>query len=547
MSSVSLLKRFSILLLTVLCFGWAADVSQAAPAEPTQLVDREQAEQTGVDFERSRRWLDAIEHYEKALAKWPESDRLKYGLRRARFHFSIDRRYSDASFQNSLLRISRTDALQLLEEVLTRVRTHYVSPISSTSFVAHGTESLYLSLANDRFIETHLRGVDRGRIGQMRSVLREQYWNKPVANAQEALHMVEDVCSLGSRLLGLPATAVIMEYTFGGCNALDDYSGFLTPDRLDDLYDNIDGEFVGLGIEMKSETGKGLFLVNVLPESPAEAGGIHAGEYIVAIDGLDCRYMATDEAAGLLKGPTGSRVTLEVADSQSGRRREANLVRREVLVKSFPVVKMLDRQYGIGYIQMSGFQKSSAQELDAALNELHQQGMRSLVWDVRGNPGGLLSAAVEVLDRFLDRGVLVSTRGRIGSENYSYSAHPNKTWRMPLVLLTDGESASASEIVAGAVRDHKRGTIVGTKTYGKWSVQSIFPIDRSTGLRLTTAKFYSPLGHTHGKVGVQPDVLVEKPEAHMTAYRGGLDRQWESDPVMLKAVEILQQQKSPRQ
>jgi carboxyl-terminal processing protease len=189
---------------------------------------------------------------------------------------------------------------------------------------------------------------------------------------------------------------------------------------------------------------------------------------------------------------------------------------------------------------MTGFQKGTPAELDDALHQLHRQGMRLLIWDLRGNPGGLLTAAVEVLDRFIDNGILVSTKGRTPDQNYSYSAHRSQTWNVPIVLLTDENSASASEIVAGAIKDYQRGTIVGRKTYGKWSVQSIFPIQRNVGLRLTTAKFYSPAGKTLGKVGVRPDVEVELPD-HVVLHRGPMANSLEDDPDIRRALEVAQE------
>ena len=176
--------------------------------------------------------------------------------------------------------------------------------------------------------------------------------------------------------------------------------------------------------------------------------------------------------------------------------------------------------------------------MEAALGNLSRSGMKALVLDVRGNPGGLLTAAVAVLDKFIDEGVLVSTKGRSGDQNWTYRAHRQGTLDMPLVLLTDGDSASASEIVAGAVRDHSRGTIVGRQTYGKWSVQSIFNVGRETGLRLTTAKFYSPDGLNHSKVGVEPDVLVEEPIEHNVAWRGN-NAEDERDIDLERAIEIM--------
>ncbi|HLQ43877.1 MAG TPA: S41 family peptidase, partial [Planctomycetaceae bacterium] len=455
----------------------------AAPKVRADVTDARQAAQVGEEFERSRRWIDAIEHYEGSLKKWPNDRELSYGLRRSKIHFGIERRYSDNSFRANLLTLSRHDALGLFDEVINKIKSHFVDPLSSTSFVAHGTESLYLALANERFLEHHLSGRNnrsstRDGLVRLRDTLRSQYWNKPVSSGSAAHQTVSDVADLAESLTGLNGTAVVMEYLFGGCNALDDYSNCLTPDRLSDLYDNIDGEFVGLGIEMKAETGRGLSLVNVLPESPAAEAGLRVGDYIVAIDGHDCRNSSTDEAAGKLKGTPGSRVRLDLTGLAASDRRSVTVTRRAVHVKSIPIVKMLDESRGVGYIQMTGFQKSSPVELDEALSRLNRQGLRVLIWDLRGNPGGLLTAAVEVLDRFIDNGVLVSTKGRTADQNWSYSAHRPGTSRVPIVLLTDENSASASEIVAGAIRDHQRGTIVGRKTYGKWSVQSIFPIQR---------------------------------------------------------------------
>jgi carboxyl-terminal processing protease len=496
----------ALLLVGLLAGSPAAILAENAV---TRSSDDRTLVQEGVQLERGRRWLDAIEHYEAALERSPENDELQYGLRRAKIHFGIERRYGDGSFEGRLLANSRAEALAHFDDVLGQVRENYVEPLSITSFVAHGTESLYLALGNDRFRTRQLQGVDEARIAQLRKRLREQFWNKPVADRNAARQTVNEVADLGERTLGLAPSAVIMEYVFGGCNALDDYSNYLTPDRLEDLYGNIEGEFVGLGIEMKAEPGKGLLLVDVLSGSPAEEGGLLAGEYVTSVDGHDCRDVTTDEGAKWLRGLAGSRVRLRVRNPDTDAEREGSFPRRAVQVKSIPVAEIVDRTNGIAYLRMTGFQKTTVDELDAALRRLRGEGMRALIWDVRGNPGGLLTTAVEVLDRFIPEGTLVSTKGRSQEQNWSYAAHRPGTWDLPLVLLVDENSASASEIVAGAVRDHRRGTIVGRKTYGKWSVQSIFPLRGETGLRLTTAKFYSPHGLTHGKVGVQPHVQVD--------------------------------------
>jgi carboxyl-terminal processing protease len=186
------------------------------------------------------------------------------------------------------------------------------------------------------------------------------------------------------------------------------------------------------------------------------------------------------------------------------------LRRQRVEVPSIEDSGIVDRQYGIAYMRLSSFQKTTGKDFEAALWDLHRQGMRSIIVDVRGNPGGLLTASVEVADKFVSKGSIVRTIGRSSAENHDYRAHAVGTWRMPLIVLIDGDSASASEIFAGAIRDHRRGTLIGKRSYGKGSVQGIFPLDvTNAGVRLTTAKFYSPSGHPIANRGVHPDIIVQ--------------------------------------
>lgn len=508
--------------------------------------DEQRAVREGNELRASRRWGEAIEFYDKSLKDWPESESLKQGLRQSKIQFSIDRRYADKSFLDTMLPLSRPEAMAYADDVLDKVRRYYVDSVSPTNIIAHGTESLYFGLSNDKFLSRNLPSAEPARVSQVRRTLRESYWNKPINSHDHARRTIGELCDLTQRELGLAPGAVVMEFVFGGCNSLDDYSSYLTPGKLSDLYNNIDGEFVGIGIEMKAETGKGLLLVNVLSESPAEEGGALSGDFIVGINGKDCRNMPTEEAAQLLQGSPGSQVRLTLADPTTGTERTATLTRRAVKVKSIPVAKIIDRANGIGYIRMTGFQKNTVEELDAALLKLNREGMQALIWDVRGNPGGLLTAAVEVLDRFIDDGVLVSTRGRTQDQNSIYSAQARGTWKTPLVLLTDGDSASASEIVAGAIHDHRRGTIVGRKTYGKWSVQSILPGHAETGFRLTTAKFYSPNGETYGKVGIKPDILIPDETSQQVARRSRRNDSLEDDRDVDAGLDVLRKQLAKR-
>jgi carboxyl-terminal processing protease len=283
-----------------------------------------------------------------------------------------------------------------------------------------------------------------------------------------------------------------------------------------------------------------MHLVNVLLESPAERGGLQADDYIVAIDGTDCRDLSTDDAARLLRGTSGSSVQLTY-ETPDGQEKTSSFVRQRVQIRSVTRKMILNEEMGIGYIRMEGFQNNTAAELDEALRELERKGMRALIWDLRGNPGGLLETAAAVIDRFIDRGVLVSTKGRSPEQNQVFQAHGNNVRRYPLALIVDENSASASEIVAGAIRDHHRGTIVGRKTYGKWSVQSIIHLPGETGLKLTTAKFYSPDDKNYAGEGLAPDVEVPEPkDLQNSFYRGRTSEEISADADVAEAIEILQ-------
>ena len=487
--------------------SWALDL-------PATSRDPETAVVAGTRMEQSRHWNDAIDHYKAALKKWPDNAHLTYGLRRSQFQFSIERRYDDVSFRESLKTLPLENGVQLFTSVHQMIQSHYVEPLDTTSIVAHGTESLWLALGNEKFLENNLFGADPARLKSLRTELRTRYWNKPVRGQFEATHLIREICQLSKDSVDLDPGPICMEFVFGACNCLDDYSNVMTPGRLRDLFNNIDGQFVGVGIVMEADLGKGIKLRQVLPESPASEGGLKSGDLLVGIDQHDCRVMTTDEAANLVTGEPGSRVTLTVQRPGVGQV-IAKCTRREVIVRSIPLAKIVDPSRGIGYIQLTGFQKSTILELEMALNKLKQEGMQSLILDVRQNPGGLLTTAVDLLDLFIADGVLVSTRGREQNQNQVHTAHAPGTWNLPIVLLIDENSASASEIVAGAFRDHHRAKIVGRKSFGKWSVQSIYENDLGygCGIRMTTAKFYSPNGDTLGKIGVQPDIEIPADQA----------------------------------
>jgi carboxyl-terminal processing protease len=328
-----------------------------------------------------------------------------------------------------------------------------------------------------------------------------------VSSRHDLYDQASTIASETSRRTGIPAQVVLLEYTCGAASALDAYSSFLTRDQYAEVMSQISGNFVGLGIEIRNEE-ETLLIVNVLAGGPADKGGLKANERIVQVNGKATVEVSADTAADMLKGEEGTYVELVVADVQ-GVQRRLRLQRSQVDIPSVENVRIVDRQLGVGYIKLSSFQKNTLRDFNAALWALHHQGMRSLIVDVRGNPGGLLDTSVAIADKFVSEGLIVATRGRNPREDFDHQAKQFGTWRVPLVVLIDGDSASASEIFAGAIHDHHRGSVVGERSYGKGSVQGIFPLNRGgSGIRLTTAKFYSPNGTPISGRGVTPDVTV---------------------------------------
>lgn len=493
----------------------------------------------GADLESARRWGEALTHYEDALRDFPADPSLTQRLELARIHYGIVRRYNDASFKRSLASMNLDDSIALFDEVILKIQSHYVHELDWAQVVSEGTRGVQVALTNDAFLTEHLRVTPTDRIEQFSQDFPRQVNARPVSDRKSAEDAIRAAAQLAERQLRIPAAAIVMEYVQRAATSLDDYSTYLTADQLNDLYSQIDGNFVGLGIELQGDRGA-LMIMKVIAGSPAEKGGLKPQDRIVAVNGAGVDGMTTEKAAGLLQGAEGSQVEVSIQSPGEAVRR-VRLRRQQVEVPSIDQVKIVDTKNGVGFLRLSSFQKTTPKELDDALWKLHREGMRSLIMDLRGNPGGLLTTSVEVADRFLSTGRIVSTRGRSPDQNWTYSAHQPGTWRVPLVVLIDRDSASASEIFAGAIRDHQRGTIVGQNSYGKGSVQSIFSLGhQNSGLRLTTAKFYSPLGHPYAKVGVAPHVTVQQ-VAKPTAGGGLKLLNTQEDPVMSEAIRVARE------
>ncbi|MBP2678763.1 MAG: ctpA-2 [Deltaproteobacteria bacterium] len=303
----------------------------------------------------------------------------------------------------------------------------------------------------------------------------------------------------------------------GMVQTLDPHSSYLTPDMLKQVEVETKGVFGGLGIEIGMKDG---FLTVIAPieDTPAARAGIQAGDKIIRIENESTKNMNVMDAVKRLRGEPGSKVTITIVRESLTEPKVYTLTRDIIKVKSVKSKSMGD---GIGYIRLAQFQLDSHQEVERALQGFLKEkgGVKGLILDLRNNPGGLLDQAVRIADEFVESGLIVYTDGRVEAQKTKYAAHKEGTFTgFPIVVLVNAGSASASEIVAGALQDHGRAIVIGQRTFGKASVQTILPLEDGSALRLTTARYYTPNGRSIQAKGIEPDIVVEDgkepPEGH---------------------------------
>jgi carboxyl-terminal processing protease len=294
----------------------------------------------------------------------------------------------------------------------------------------------------------------------------------------------------------------------GMLSSLDPHSAYLTPDLYKDLQSDTQGRFGGLGIEITVKGGI-LTVVSPIEDTPAFKAGIKPGDQIFKIEDEFTKDMSLVDAVKKMRGLKGTKINLTIRREGAADLIDVSMIRDVIRVQS---VKSRSLEPGYGYVRLAQFQERSDRDVQRALEKLaaEKSGLKGLVLDLRNNPGGLLNQAVRVSDLFLDSGLIVYTDGHIESQKQKFFAQKEGTWMdFPVVVLVNGGSASASEIVAGALQDHMRAVVLGTKTFGKGSVQTILPLDDNSALRLTTARYFTPKGRSIQATGIVPDIVIE--------------------------------------
>ena len=294
----------------------------------------------------------------------------------------------------------------------------------------------------------------------------------------------------------------------GLLQSLDPYSSYMSPEILEEMQTETSGEFGGLGIEVSMEAGV-VKVISPIDDTPASKAGLKAGDYIVKINDTQVQGKSLSEAVDLMRGPVGSSIELTVRRRGEKKALTFNITREIIEIQS---VKSELLEENIGYIRLTSFNENSSDQIEKQIKKLKKnKNLNSFILDLRNNPGGLLNQAIRISDFFLENGEIVSTKSRKKSDNRKWFAKKGDiTDGKTLLVLINYGSASASEIVAGALKDHKRAIVVGENSYGKGSVQSIIPLKNRGAIRLTVAKYYLPSGKSISEVGVRPDIEVNE-------------------------------------
>jgi carboxyl-terminal processing protease len=489
--------------------------AQTVSASPLDLTKvREQADA----LKGKGRWFEACGLYDELLSRDRSNASLRESYRYCLRHFRQTRRLEDGSLQATLGRLTAARSLDLYDEVLRAVTENYVERerIDLAGLFRQGLEELRFALEEKTFLQKFLTQGSLPSLETFKARL-SQWKSRKVPDLGRARRLLREVVQLGSQA-GIMPGFIALECACGACNSLDEYSLYLAPRRFSHARTALRQKFVGIGLELVVADGK-FEVGRVYRKSPAAVAGLTRGDRVTRIDGRKLDALAPDIAIERLLGETGTFVELEVIPRGATLAQAVKIERQEVLPNSVDHEKLeKPGEMGsyVGYIRIHYFQESTLQEVKAALAEWAGLPLKGVILDLRGNPGGLFKSSLSVAEIFLPETVIAHTHSPLRDFNRTYRSNNGTPFVLPLVVLIDGETASAAEVLAGALKDNRAATLVGSPTYGKGSIQCVIPLEQAPGgLRLTVARFSSPSRVPFAGRGILPDVPVSAGDGDM--------------------------------
>jgi carboxyl-terminal processing protease len=505
-----------VALLLGACLVCGRAVAGAAEDEP--LV-KKAAEQ-----ENRGQFRNALPIREFLHRKYPNSNECKEDYQRCLRHVLQERRHRERAFKDAIVGLKKPgQVLDVYEKVLQILQSHYVEldRTEAARLFEQGLLELRFALEDEIFQKEYLAQRRSDAVAAFRDRLIE--WDvKAVSDNKSARDELRKVAKVAQDTLKLQLPVVAFEFVCGACNSLDEYTAYLTPSQVSEMQALMRGKFASVGIELAVVDEK-LVIGQIHPESPA-ARTFKVGDRIVRVDRQPVDPAAPSEARARLRGEPGSSVEVEVQSSGEMMTRSLKMERQPYVMPS--VEFKPEVRDGVGYARVTCFTETTVQELKDAVFKLQAAGMRALVLDLRGNPGGLFKSSIETAEMFLPEGLIVHTQSRLKEFNETHKSHNPEAFTFPLVLVIDGETASSAEVVAGALKENGRAFLLGQPSFGKGTIQWIVPLQVvQAGVRITVAKFLSPSGQPYNGRGVTPDLIVDGDEeailaaAHQQAQR----------------------------
>jgi carboxyl-terminal processing protease len=523
-------KRMRIgsrVLLLLLTFFALPAVSSA------QTIGADDLLKQAAEAEKQRDWREACRLYDEVLRRDRRRDdaRIRKAYQRCLRRYYIVHRHQDRIYRQALERLEPRQALDTYAHVLETIERVYADRVKSkpAELFKHGLDELRLAFEEPSFVANYFADLSPSTLEAFKKKLAE-FRHREIKDRHEARDQVRAVSRTAQQMgLGtqpLVQTAIILEFLSGACNALDEYTFFLTPSHYRAVQAVLRGQVISIGVDVGVNNKQQLQITRVYPRSPAAEAGLQAGDRLERIDGKSTDKMTADKALELLRGKSGSRVKLEILRYEEMGSFTLELTRRAVVVPSV-ASEMLPSQnveidgmkvpFSVGKLTISYFQESTLQEVKEALAAMEMAGMQALIIDVRRNPGGLFTSAVQVAELFLPEGLIVVSQTQVPLKDKDrrmsgpIRADNLNALVIPMVVLIDAETASAAEVLAGALKDNGRAKLMGQTTFGKGSIQCILPLDKPHfqrlpgGLRITVAKLLSPSWQPYSGRGISPN------------------------------------------